>query len=69
MTDSTVSGSQKKLAISSQLCRRGVIGPSFNDEFGDTYSNIFAFQANGYNYEELRRVIEGLSVSCFLLMV
>lgn len=36
----------------------GVQGPYFNDEFGDTYSNILAFQADGYNYEELRRVVE-----------
>lgn len=36
----------------------GVQGPFFNDEFGDTYSNILAFQADGYNYEELRRVVE-----------
>lgn len=51
---------RKKISDIKSTLPPGVIGPAFNDEFGDTYSNIFAFQANGYNYEELRRVIEGV---------
>ena len=32
----------------------GVIGPFFNDEFGDVYGSIFALSADGFSYEELR---------------
>ena len=49
---------RKKISDIRSTLPPGVQGPAFNDEFGDTYSNIFAFQANGYNFEELRRVIE-----------
>ncbi len=51
---------RKKISDMKSTLPPGVIGPAFNDEFGDTYSNIFAFQASGYNFEELRRVIEGV---------
>jgi multidrug efflux pump len=30
----------------------GVIGPVFNDEFGDTFGNIFALTGNGYSYAD-----------------
>jgi multidrug efflux pump subunit AcrB len=30
----------------------GVIGPFFNDEFGDTYGSIFALSGDGFTYEE-----------------
>ena len=33
-------------------------GPFFNDEFGDTFGNIYAFTADGFSYEELRRYVE-----------
>jgi multidrug efflux pump len=33
----------------------GVIGPSFNDDFGDVYGSIFALSADGFSDEELRR--------------
>jgi len=32
----------------------GVIGPFFNDEFGDTYGSIFALSGDGFNYAELK---------------
>jgi multidrug efflux pump len=32
----------------------GVIGPAFNDDFGDVYGSIFALQADGFSREELR---------------
>ncbi|MFB9240441.1 efflux RND transporter permease subunit [Massilia antarctica] len=32
----------------------GVIGPFFNDEFGDTYGSIFALSADGFNYAEVK---------------
>jgi multidrug efflux pump len=32
----------------------GVIGPVFNDDFGDVYGSIFALSADGFSKEELR---------------
>ena len=32
----------------------GVIGPFFNDEFGDVYGSIFALSADGFSDEELQ---------------
>lgn len=39
---------------------QGVIGPSFNDEFGDTYSIIYGFTADGFTHRELRDYVEGI---------
>ncbi|MFA6163683.1 MAG: efflux RND transporter permease subunit [Methylobacter sp.] len=36
----------------------GVIGPFFNDEFGDTYSLLYAFSGEGISYAELKEVVE-----------
>ncbi|MEJ6007168.1 efflux RND transporter permease subunit [Paucibacter sp. AS339] len=33
---------------------QGVIGPVFNDQFGDVYGSIFALSADGFTREELR---------------
>ena len=33
---------------------QGVIGPVFNDDFGDVYGSIFALSADGFGDEELR---------------
>ena len=33
---------------------QGVIGPVFNDDFGDVYGSIFALSADGFSREELR---------------
>jgi multidrug efflux pump len=32
----------------------GAVGPFFNDEFGDTYSNIYALSGDGFSYRELK---------------
>ncbi|MGX5805395.1 efflux RND transporter permease subunit [Bradyrhizobium sp. Arg314] len=36
----------------------GVVGPFFNDQFGDVYGNIFAFSADGLNQRQLRDLVE-----------
>jgi len=51
---------RKKISDITATLPAGVQGPYFNDEFGDTYSNIYSFEAVGYNYEELRRIVEGV---------
>ncbi len=37
----------------------GVIGPFFNDRFGDVYGNIFAFTSDGLSQRQLRDRVEG----------
>ncbi len=32
----------------------GVVGPGFNDEFGDTYGIVYALTADGFTHQELR---------------
>ena len=32
----------------------GVLGPFFNDEFGDTYGSIFALSGDGFTYAEMK---------------
>ena len=32
---------------------QGVAGPFFNDEFGDTFGNIYAVTGEGYTYDQL----------------
>jgi multidrug efflux pump subunit AcrB len=36
----------------------GVVGPFFNDEFGDTYGIIYGFTADGFTHRELRDYVE-----------
>jgi multidrug efflux pump len=36
----------------------GIQGPFFNDEFGDTYSVIYAFTSDGFSYRELKDHVE-----------
>jgi len=38
----------------------GVVGPVFNDDFGDVYGSIFALSADGFSDEELRVFAENL---------
>src|SRR5262249_943662 len=36
----------------------GVIGPGFNDAFGDTFGTIYGFTSDGYSHRELRDFAE-----------
>jgi multidrug efflux pump subunit AcrB len=38
----------------------GLIGPFFNDEFGDTYGIIYTFTADGFSHRELRDYVEAV---------
>ncbi|MCA3575419.1 MAG: efflux RND transporter permease subunit, partial [Aestuariivirga sp.] len=38
----------------------GVIGPGFNDEFGDTFGIIYGVTADGFSHRELRDHVENL---------
>ena len=37
---------------------QGVLGPGFNDDFGDTYGIIYGFTADGFTHRELRNYVE-----------
>ena len=41
----------------------GVVGPFFNDQFGDVYGNIFAFTAENLNQRQLRDLVEDARTS------
>ncbi|MDM5181139.1 efflux RND transporter permease subunit [Massilia sp. DJPM01] len=45
---------RKKIGDMRGTLPSGVIGPFFNDEFGDTYGSIFALSADGFNYAEVK---------------
>ena len=45
---------RKKIGDMRSTLPQGVIGPFFNDEFGDVYGSIFALSADGFSDEELR---------------
>lgn len=38
----------------------GTVGPFFNDEFGDTYTNIYAVSGDGYSYADLKHYADSL---------
>jgi len=38
----------------------GVVGPGFNDDFGDTYGIIYGFTADGFSHRELRDYVESV---------
>src|SRR5262245_56639365 len=45
---------RKKVGDIRQTLPEGVIGPFFNDEFGDTYISLYAVTGQGYSYPELK---------------
>ena len=36
----------------------GIVGPGFNDEFGDTYGIVYGFTADGFTHRELRDYVD-----------
>jgi multidrug efflux pump len=49
---------RKKVGDMRATLPQGVIGPFFNDEFGDVYGSIYALSADGFTEEELRQHAE-----------
>jgi multidrug efflux pump len=43
---------RKRVGDIRQTLPQGVLGPFFNDEFGDTFGNIFALTGEGYSYAD-----------------
>ena len=51
---------RKKVGDIAYTLPAGVRGPFFNDEFGDTYGNIFALVGEGVSHAELKRHAEAI---------
>ena len=49
---------RKKIGDIQHTLPPGIIGPNFNDEFGDVFGSIYAFTGDGFSLEELRRYAE-----------
>ena len=45
---------RKKLRDIHNTLPQGIVGPGFNDEFGDTYGIVYGFTADGFTHRELR---------------
>jgi multidrug efflux pump subunit AcrB len=51
---------RKKIGDIRSTLPAGIVGPFFNDEFGDTYGIIYGFTADGFTSRELRDYVEGV---------
>jgi multidrug efflux pump subunit AcrB len=49
---------RKKVADMRHTLPQGIVGPSFNDEFGDTFGIIYGFTAEGFSHRELHDYVE-----------
>jgi multidrug efflux pump subunit AcrB len=45
---------RKKVGDIRHSLPQGIVGPGFNDEFGDTYGIVYGFTADGFTHRELR---------------
>jgi multidrug efflux pump subunit AcrB len=51
---------RKKISDIRHTLPQGIIGPFFNDEFGDTFGTIYGFTADGFTFRELRDYVENI---------
>lgn len=49
---------RKKIVDIRKNLPEGVLGPFFNDEFGDCYGTIYAFTTDGFTHAELKDVVD-----------
>jgi multidrug efflux pump subunit AcrB len=49
---------RKKIGDIRHTLPQGVVGPFFNDEFGDTFGIIYGFTADGFSQRQLRDYVE-----------
>jgi multidrug efflux pump len=49
---------RKKMGDIKQTLPQGTQGPFFNDEFGDTFGNLYAITGDGFDYDDLRRIAD-----------
>lgn len=53
---------RKKIGDIRHTLPAGVVGPFFNDEFGDTFGNLYALQADGLDYATLKDYAERIEL-------
>ena len=58
---------RKKVGDIKHTLPSGVQGPYFNDEFGDTYSLIYAFTSDGFSHREMRDAVERVRAQLLLV--
>lgn len=51
---------RKSIADMRHTLPAGVVGPGFNDEFGDTFGLIYGFTADGFTHRQLRDYVEDI---------
>jgi len=51
---------RKKVGDIRHTLPQGIVGPGFNDEFGDTYGIVYGFTADGFTHRELRDYVNGV---------
>jgi multidrug efflux pump len=49
---------RKKVGDIRPLLPPGIVGPFFNDEFGDTFGNIYALTGDGFSYAQLKEAAD-----------
>jgi multidrug efflux pump subunit AcrB len=49
---------RKKIGDIRSSLPQGVLGPNFNDEYGDTYSLIWAFESDGFSDAEMKEIVK-----------
>jgi multidrug efflux pump subunit AcrB len=49
---------RKKIGDIKATLPQGVVGPFFNDEFGDTYGIVYAFTSDGFTHRQLRDYVD-----------
>ncbi|MGL6045662.1 MAG: efflux RND transporter permease subunit [Vogesella sp.] len=49
---------RKKIGDIKHTLPGDIRGPFFNDEFGDTFGNLYAFTGDGFSYEDVRKYVE-----------
>jgi multidrug efflux pump subunit AcrB len=50
----------KKVGDIRNTLPQGIVGPGFNDEFGDTYGIVYGFTADGFTHQELRDYVDDI---------
>ena len=58
---------RKRIGDMRHTLPQGVLGPGFNDEFGDTFGVIYGFTADGFSQRELRDAVEDVRSELLLV--
>lgn len=51
---------RKKIGDIRNTLPQGIVGPGFNDEFGDTFGIVYGFTADGFSHRELKDYVDNV---------